>query len=135
MEADEGSVAGRWFAVRVEYEEHTGAHKAWDVVKHVLLGIVTLGFTLIDYNPRRPSNVLVVRRDDGTTVVGYRHSTVGEAALHATSLVDRFGEVHVFDLCRDLGLPVEAVAGEGRPLLERAEVDWQGYDVGRLPAV
>lgn len=135
MESDERSVAGRWFAVRVEFEKHDGGRKAWDVVKHVLLGIVTIGITLVDYDPRRSSNVVVLRRDNGSAVLGYRYSTVGDATLHATSLAERLKTMHVFDFCRDLGLPMESVAGEGEELSAGAQVDWQGYAVGRLPKV
>jgi len=135
MEADEGSVAGRWFAVRVEFETHVGGRRVWDLVKHVLLGVVTLGISLVDYDPRRASNVVLLRHDNGSAVLGFRYSTLGGAALHATSLAERLERTHVFDFCRELGLPMSVVAGEGRPREEGGEVTWRGYEVGRLPTV
>ncbi|GAA1503014.1 hypothetical protein [Nocardioides humi] len=135
MEADERSVAARWFGVRAEYEEHAGGQTAWDVVKHVLLGVVTLGLTFVDYDPRRRCNVLVVRHDDGTAVAGYDHSTVGDATLHVSSLLERLDTLHVFDFCRELGIPVDAVVGEGRGQDGPSAATWRGYDVGMLPVL
>jgi hypothetical protein len=106
-------VAGRWFGVRAELERVGIARRMWRGFLQVVLSVVTVGISLDEWSPKRLTDVVVYRHDTGETVVRYRYRYLGPATAHVQSLLARLGKTHVFDFCRELGIDIGQVVGEG----------------------
>lgn len=111
--SEAGNEAARWFTVAAEFERVAGWNMAWRYVKEVFIGLASMGLTLGDVDPKRFCDVRVLRRDTGECVAHYSYEHLGEAHTHVTSLTSRLEDTHVFDFCRDLGIPIHHVVGEG----------------------
>jgi hypothetical protein len=116
VEATEANVASRWFGVRAEYEPTGPAHKQlWSRLRH--LGLSAFSFyetlTSLDYDPKRRGKVVLFRRDNGHDVLTYEYNHLSEVRNHVLSLASHLSTTHVFDISRELGLPMEQVVGPG----------------------
>lgn len=114
------SAAGRWFAVRAEYERIGRARMAWLAAKAWVVGLVTWGLTLGDFDPKRFCDVLVIRHDTGAVIASYDYEHLSAASAHVDRLRTRLDSVHVFDFCRDLGISTEEVVGPGASIGSQA---------------
>ncbi|WP_408895761.1 hypothetical protein ACJ5H2_12680 [Nocardioides sp. R1-1] len=117
------SLAGRWFDARAIYEDTGWAWTLWAGVKTVVVMFATLGLSLEWYEPKRFYDVLVVRRDDGSTVLRFDYERAEEGTYHLSSLRQRLREEHVFDFCRALGIPIGQVVGPGEEIVDDAEAE------------
>ena len=61
-------------------------------------GLVTMGLTMGEYDPKSSCKVVVVRRDTGEEVLSFAYDSVGAATGHVASLRSRLEVEHVFDL-------------------------------------
>lgn len=114
VSGSESTYACRWFEIRAEHEERVAfSRKAAAVARMVACYIVTRGIDWGDYDPRRFCDVLVLRRDTQSPVARYCYDRLGEASDHVVSLQLRLTAMHVYDFCRELSIPVEAVEGAG----------------------
>lgn len=115
-------VAGRWFAIEVEYEPVGWGRKARWVVLGGLLYFATLGVYLLPLRQR--STVRLLRRSDMGTVATYEHRHAadldGDLVWFRTHLV----EDQVFDFCRRIGVATAHVEGGGQ--------DFEDEDLVRL---
>jgi hypothetical protein len=118
------SLAGRWFDVRAVYQETNWAWTVWTGMKTVFLMIVTVGLSLLWYEEKRFCDIILFRRDDGSTVLRFDYDKVEDATHHLGWLRERLREEHVYDFCRDLGIPVNQVVGPGQDIDEAIEVGW-----------
>lgn len=112
MEGTEANVASRWFGVRGEYEDLEPARKFWEILKHIVIGVATIGL-LDPLDPKRRCMVVLYRRDNGRVVLNYECNRASEMEDHALWLASRLPTTHVFDLCRELGLSTDHVVGPG----------------------
>lgn len=123
MEAvDPGGLAGRWFGVRAEYVRPPVLIRIRQSISWFFGGVLTLGLTMGDYDPKRSCSVIVLRRDTGGEVARFSYESLGDATGHVASLRSRLEATHVFDFCRELGIPTAAVAGAGSE--EPSSVEW-----------
>lgn len=117
------SRAGRWFDARAVYQDTGWAWTLWAGVKTVVVMFATLGFSLVWYEPKRFYDVIVFRRDDGSTVLRFDYEKVEDGTYHLSSLRQRLREEHVFDFCRALGISIGQVVGPGEDIVDRAEAE------------
>ncbi len=109
------SVAGAWFAVRAEVQRFGLIRQIVAVVSELLLGVfVTMGLTWAEFDPRRFCDVHVIRREEGDSVCVFRYTHLAEGSAHAFEIARRLRELNAFDFCRELGIPMERVAGPGQ---------------------
>jgi len=119
------SVAGRWFGVRAEFERVSRLGTMWRTVKWSILGFVTLGLTMGDFDPKRFCDVIVFRRDTGQEVTSFSYDVLGEASDHVEDLRRRLEGTHVYDFCRELGVGTDSVVGAGSSESLEPTVVWQ----------
>jgi len=119
------SVAGRWFGVRAEFERVSRLGTMWRTVKWSILGFVTLGLTLGDFDPKRFCDVIVFRRDTGQEVASFSYDFLREASDHVEDLRRRLEGTHVYDFCRELGVGTDSVVGAGSSESLEPTVVWQ----------
>lgn len=105
-------VAGRWFAVEVEYEPISRTRKATWIVGSGLLYLLT--FLLYLRPLRQRSVVRLVRRSDLATVATYEHRLAEDLDSDVVWFRTHLAEDQVFDFCRRIGVPIEHVAGGGQ---------------------
>lgn len=105
-------VAGRWFAVEVEYEPIRWGRKASWIVGSGLLYLLT--FLLYLRPLRQRSVVRLVRRSDRKTVATYEHRLAEDLDSDVVWFRTHLVEDHVFDFCWRIGVPVEHVEGGGQ---------------------
>ncbi|MBF4163442.1 hypothetical protein [Nocardioides acrostichi] len=105
-------VAGRWFCLRVEWEEWSSLRKIRGLVSAAVV-FFALPVVSLDVEPRRHCEVFIVRRDTGETVTRFDHPYLGEANAQVHSLLGRLESQHVFDFCRGVDLDVALVSGAG----------------------
>lgn len=105
-------VAGRWFAVEVEYEPIRWTRKAGWILGSGFLYFMTIGFYLRPMRQR--STVRLVRRTDRATVATYEHRLAEDLDSDLVWFRGHLVEDQVFDFCRRIGVPIEHVAGGGR---------------------
>lgn len=112
VETVTADVAGRWFAIEVEYEPIRWSRKVCWIAAGGLLYLLTIGIYLLPLRQR--SAVRLVRRSDLRTVATYEHRLAadldGDLAWFRIHLV----EDQVHDFCRRIGVPLEHVEGGGR---------------------
>ncbi|NYI47532.1 hypothetical protein BJ993_004612 [Nocardioides aromaticivorans] len=115
-------VAGRWFAIEVEYEPIRRGRKAGWIAAGGALYFVTLGVYILPLRQR--STVRLLRRSDMGTVATYEHRHAadldGDLVWFRTHLV----EDQVFDFCRRIGVATAHVEGGGQ--------DFEDEDLVRL---
>ena len=119
------SVAGRWVGVRAEFERVSRLGMLWRTVKWSILGFVSLGLTMGDFDPKRFCDVIVVRRDTGQEVASFSYDGLGEASDHVEVLRRRLEGTHVYDLCRELGVGTDSVVGAGSSESLEPTVVWR----------
>lgn len=105
-------VAGRWFAIEVEYEPIRWSRKAGWIVGSGLLYLLT--FCLYLRPLRQRSTVRLVRRSDRRTVATYQHRLAEDLDSDLVWFRTHLVEDHVFDFCRRIGVPLEHVEGGGQ---------------------
>ncbi|TWH01913.1 hypothetical protein L615_014100000010 [Nocardioides sp. J9] len=121
------AVAARWIGVRVVYRETTFWWTVGAYVKNVLMLFATVGLSLLWYEPKRFCDVILYRLDTGATLCRYEHTNSEDAIDHVSSLKDRLLGSQVFDFCRELGIPMVEIAGEGMEppsSIDDIEVEW-----------
>lgn len=123
-EVEPASRADRWFEVRAEYERLSSGGMALRTVREFILALLTLGVFLQEFDPKRFCDVLVVRRDTGESVAVFSYDHLGEASRHAESLNARLLKMHVFDFCRELSIPMNAVVGPGSDIVRDPQNMW-----------
>jgi len=94
-------VAGRWFAIEVEYEPIRWPRKASWILGSGLLYFVTVGCYLRPMRQR--STVRLVRRSDRRTVATYEHRLAEDLDSDLVWFGIHLVETHVFDFCRRIG--------------------------------
>lgn len=104
----------------------------WEAIKSLALGGATWGLFGGDVDPKRRCDVTVFRRDTGQGVATFSYDFLSEAENHVNDLVRRFAETHVFDLCRQLGIPTDVVAGEGSATPLNPKTIWREVPAQRL---
>lgn len=115
-------VAGRWFAIVVEYEPIRWTRKSGWIVGSGLLYFLT--FCLYLRPLRQRSMVRLVRRSDLRTVATYEHRLAGDLDSDLLWFRSHLVEDQVFDFCRRIGVPIEHVEGGGQ--------DFEDEDLVRL---
>lgn len=105
-------VAGRWFAIEVEFEPIRWTRKLGWILGSGLLYFMTVGFYLRPMRQR--STVRLVRRSDLATVATYVHRLAEDLDSDLVWFRIHLVETHVFDFCRRIGVPVEHVEGGGQ---------------------
>ncbi|MFL6109613.1 MAG: hypothetical protein ACJ72L_21820 [Marmoricola sp.] len=96
----------------MEYERVGRVRMVWRMVREFLVDLVTMSWVQGD-DLKVFSDVVVFRRDTGGTVAAYPYDYLGEAKTHVESLLERLESTQIFDFCRDLGISIDAIAGEG----------------------
>lgn len=103
--------AGRWFAIRAEYERVRWPGMVRRYIKEFALAFVSLSVVTPDL--KIFCDVFIVRRDTGAAVAAFSYSHISEATHHVEDLRSRLASTQVFDFCRELRIGVTAVAGPG----------------------
>jgi hypothetical protein len=118
------AVAGRWFGVSAS-TQHVGVwRKAWQVIRELFLGLITLGLTWGEFDPPRRCVVAVFRRDTGQIMAEFNYTHLSEASMHVPALWERLQTENVFDFCRELGIQFDAVKGGGQDQPQNSDDVW-----------
>lgn len=121
-ETTTSDVAGRWFAIEVEYEPIRWWKKAGWLVGSGLLYLLTV---LLYLRPlRQRSTIRLLRRSDLATVATYEHRLAEDLDSDLVWFRLHLVETNVFDFCRRIGVPIEHVEGGGQ--------DFEGDELVRL---
>ena len=115
------SAAGRWFVAEIHHVPSRVRKALW-WGRSLILYAATLGFHLAPY--RNPGTIRLRRRDDGTVVARLTFDETAELEWRANDLGGELRERHVYDLCRDLRIPLHHVTGPGLPVEDVALVTW-----------
>jgi len=95
----------------------------WRMAREFLGGLVT-AMTVVGDDLKIFCDVIVFRRDTGSAVATFPHDYLGEAKAHVESLQERLESTQVFDLCRDLGISIDVIEGEGESQEGVLPVTW-----------
>lgn len=109
-------VAGRWFAIDVEYEQIRWTRKAGWIALGGLRYFLSLGAYVLPLRQR--STVRLVRRSDLATVTTYEYRRAADLDSDLVWFPIHLVEDHVFDFCRRIGVPTVHVEGGGQDFAE-----------------
>lgn len=109
-------VAGRWFAIEVEYEPIRWPKKLGWVLGSGFLYFITVGCYLRPMRQR--STVRLVRRSDRGTAATYEHRLAEDLDSDLVWFRIHLVEDHVFDFCRRIGVPTVHVEGGGQDVTD-----------------
>lgn len=105
-------VAGRWFAIEVEYEPIRWTRKAGWIALGGLLYFLSIGAYVLPL--RQHSTVRLVRRSDLRAVATYEYRHAADLDNDLVWFPIHLVEDHVFDFCRRIGVPTVHVEGGGQ---------------------
>lgn len=118
------TAAGRWFGLQAEIEVQTRARRVLELLRQCGLGVLTLGFSLAEYDPRRFCDIIVYRRSDALPVLHFNYDTLAGSDLHLQRLKDLLNVTEVGAFCDEFEIPRHLASGSGDPDIESTEIEW-----------
>lgn len=119
-----GTAAGRWFGLQAEVEAQSRSRRTVELFRQLGLGVLTLGLSLSEYNPRRFCDIVVYRRSDGLPVLHFSYDTLSASEMHLQRLRDLLNGAEVEAFCDEFEIPKHLASGDGDPGVESIEIEW-----------
>ncbi|KRB78807.1 hypothetical protein ASE01_23730 [Nocardioides sp. Root190] len=118
------TAAGRWFGLQAEVEVQTPSRRVLEFFRQCGRAVLTLGFSLGEYDPRRFCDIVVYRRSDSFPVLHFSYDTLSGSELHLQRLKDLLDGAEVGAFCDEFEIPKHLVTGNGDLEVESTEIEW-----------